>query len=117
MPHTDFRAAVQGSNEIEITVTGRASGRAISLPIWFVVDGSTLYLIPVKGSDTQWYKNLCKTPSIRLQARGKTLTAHARFLTNQAQLDQVLEKFRNKYGKNVKSYYPKYDVAVEIPLE
>lgn len=117
MPHTDFRTAVQGSNEIEITVTGRSSDLPISLPIWFAVDGNTLYLIPVKGSETEWYKNLRKTPSIRLQARGKTLTAHARFLTDQAQLDQVLEKFRDKYGRNVKSYYPRYDVAVEVSLD
>jgi hypothetical protein len=40
-----------------------------------------------------------------------------RFLTDQAHLDQVLEKFRDKYGRNVKSYYPKYDVAVAVPLE
>jgi hypothetical protein len=47
----------------------------------------------------------------------ETLTANARILTDQAQLDKVLEKFRAKYGRNVKSYYPKYDVAVEIPLQ
>lgn len=98
-------------------MTGRSSGRPLSLPIWFALDGNTLYLIPVKGSDTEWYKNLRKTPSIRLQARGKTLTASARFLTDQARLDQVIGKFRDKYGRNVKSYYPKYDVAVEVPLE
>ena len=117
MAHTDFRNALQNDNTIEISVTGRTSGRPISLPIWFAVDGDTLYLIPVKGSDTEWYKNLRKTPTIQLSARGKTFTANARILSNQAQLDQVLEKFRDKYGRNVKSYYPKYDVAVEVPLE
>ena len=117
MAHTDFRTALQGANEIEITVTGRTSGRSLTYPIWFAVDGDKLYLIPLKGSDTEWYKNLRKRPSIRLASRGKTLTASPRFLTDQEQLDQVLEKFRAKYGRNVKSYYPKYDVAVEVPLE
>jgi deazaflavin-dependent oxidoreductase (nitroreductase family) len=117
MTQTDFRNALQNDNIIEITVTGRTSGRPISLPIWFAVDGDKVYLIPVKGSDTEWYKNVRKTPTLRLSTRGKTLAASARILTDQAQLDQVLEKFRNKYGRNVKSYYPKYDVAVEIPLE
>jgi deazaflavin-dependent oxidoreductase (nitroreductase family) len=117
MAHTDFSSALQGINEVEITVTGRSSGRSLSYPIWFAVDGDKLYLIPVKGSDTEWYKNVRKTPTIHLEARGKTLTASARFLTDEAQLDTVLEKFRAKYGRNVKSYYPKYDVAVEVPLE
>jgi deazaflavin-dependent oxidoreductase (nitroreductase family) len=117
MAHTDFRTGLQSANEIEITVTGRTSGRSLSYPVWFALEGEKLYLIPVRGSDTDWYKNLRKTPTIRLQARGKTLTASARFLTDEAQLDKVLEKFRDKYGRNVKSYYPKLDVAVEVPLE
>ena len=116
MAQTDFRTALQGSNEIKITVTGRTSGRSLTYPVWFALEGDKLYLLPVRGSDTDWYKNLCKTPTIRLEARGKTLTASARFLTDQAQLDKILEKFRDKYGRNVKSYYPKLDVAVEVPL-
>jgi hypothetical protein len=44
--------------QIKISVTGRKSGRAISIPVWFVLEGEKLYLLPVQGSDTQWYKNL-----------------------------------------------------------
>ena len=116
MAQTDFRTALQGSNEIEITVTGRTSGRSLTYPVWFALEGDKLYLIPVKGSDTEWYKNLRKRPSIRLEARGKTFTTSARLLTDQAQIGEVLEKFRDKYGRNVQSYYPKLDVAVEVPL-
>src|SRR5437660_11044886 len=78
MAQTDFRTALQGSNEIEITVTGRTSGRSLTYPVWFALDGDKLYLIPVKGSDTDWYKNLRKTPAIRLQASGKTFTTRPR---------------------------------------
>src|SRR3989440_254084 len=99
MARTNFSSAVQGINEIEITVTGRTSGRSLSYPIWFALDSEKLYLIPVKGSDTEWYKNVRKTPTIRLAARGKTLTASARLITDEAQLDKILEKFRDKYGR------------------
>ena len=117
MARTDFSSAVQRTNEIEITVTGRMSGRSFSYPVWFILEGEKLSLLPGKGSETDWYKNVRKTPTIRLEAHGKTFTASARFLTDEAQLDTVLEKFRDKYGRNVKSYYPKYDIAVEVPLE
>ena len=118
MAQIDFRTTLQGSNEIEITVIGRTSGRSLTYPVWFALDGDKLYLIPVKGSDTDWYKNLRKTPTIRLEARGKTFTASTpRILTDEAQIGKILEKFRDKYGKNVKSYYPRLDVAVEVPLE
>ncbi len=116
MARTDFRTALQGANEIEITVTGRTSGRSLTYPVWFALEGDKLYLLPVKGSDTDWYKNLRKTPTIRLAARGKTFTTSARLLTDEAQIGKALEKFRDKYGRNVKSYYPKLDVAVEVPL-
>lgn len=117
MTSTDFRAGVQSDNLIEITVMGRTSGRPITLPIWFALDSNTLYLIPVKGSDTEWYKNLLKTSTLTLSAHGKTWATSVRFLTDEAQLAQILDLFRDKYGSNVKSYYPKYDVAVEVPLE
>ena len=32
MAQTDFRAVLQGSNELDITVTGRTSGRSLYLP-------------------------------------------------------------------------------------
>ena len=86
---------------------------------WIIVntlDGNKLYLIPVKGSGTGWYNNVRKTPTIRMAARGKTFTTSVRLLTDEAQIGKVLEKFRDKYGGNVKSYYPKLDVAVEVPL-
>ncbi len=93
MAQTDFRTALQSSNELEITVTGRTSGRSLTYPVWFALEGDKLYLIPVRGSDTEWYKNLRKRPSIRLEARGKTLTTSARLLTDEAQIGKVLEKF------------------------
>jgi len=54
------------SRELTITVTGRKSGKKISNPVWFVLDGEKLYLLPFYSSDTQWYKNVLKKPSIRI---------------------------------------------------
>lgn len=101
------------SSELNITVTGRKSGRAITIPIWFVLQDDTLYLLPVHGSETQWYKNALENPSIRIEAKD----AHAEFeavpVTNTAQISAIVEKFRSKYGVgNVKKYYSKFDVAI-----
>ncbi len=117
MVQTDFRTALQGTNEIEITVTGRRSGRSLSYPVWFVLEGEKLDLIPVRGSDTDWYKNLRKTLTIRLTARGKTFTTSATLITDATKVREAVEKFRDKYGaRQVKAYYSKLDVAVEVPL-
>ena len=99
--------------EINIIVTGRKSGRPISVPIWFVFEDDKLYLLPVKGSDTQWYKNVLKNPSIRIEARGAEAELKAVPVTDAKQISSGVEKFRTKYGVgDVKKYYSKFDVAV-----
>ncbi|MGA2697334.1 MAG: nitroreductase/quinone reductase family protein [Terriglobales bacterium] len=103
-------------SEIHITVTGRKSGRAISIPIWFVFDDATLYLLPVKGSDTQWYKNLLNNPSIQIEAKGSEAAFQAVLITDAKQVLSVVEKFRAKYADDVKKYYSKFDVAVMVRM-
>ena len=99
--------------QLTITVTGRKSGRAISIPVWFVLEGDKLYLLPVQGSDTQWYKNALKNPAIRIDARGAGAELQAVPVTDAPQVSSVIEKFRAKYGAgDVKKYYSKFDVAV-----
>jgi len=106
------------ASEIEITVTGRKSGRTISLPIWFVWEDGKLYLLPVKGSDTQWYKNVLNRPSMRIEAGGAGAEVQAVPVTDAAQVKSVVEKFRAKYGSgDVKKYYSKFDVAVITQIE
>jgi hypothetical protein len=51
MGNEGFNQALESSREIELTVTGRTSGREISIPVWFVQEGDKLYLVPVRGSD------------------------------------------------------------------
>ena len=42
MANEEFSQALESSREIELTVTGRKSGREISIPVWFVRDGDKL---------------------------------------------------------------------------
>jgi deazaflavin-dependent oxidoreductase (nitroreductase family) len=103
--------------QIEITVIGRTSGNTISIPVWFVLDGEKLYLLPVQGSETQWYRNVLKNPSIRVEARGVGAKFQATPITNAKAVKSVVEEFREKYGaKDVKKYYSRFDVAVAVEL-
>ena len=91
----------------------RKSGRTVSIPVWFVLEGEKLYLLPVQGSDTQWYKNVLQNSSIRIDARGVGAKFRAIPVTDATTVKPVVEKFREKYGaKDVKKYYSKFDVAV-----
>src|SRR5437764_532057 len=102
--------------EVEITVTGRRSGRDRSLLVWFVQEADRLYLLPLKGTDTEWYRNILKESTIRLAIGGVEATATATPTTDAAKVSEVVEKFRAKHGGDVERYYEKFDAAVEVPL-
>jgi deazaflavin-dependent oxidoreductase (nitroreductase family) len=104
--------------EINITVTGRKSGRTISIPVWFVFEDDKLYLLPVQGSDTQWYKNVLNNPMIRIGAQGAEAQVKVVLVTDATEVSSVVEKFRAKYGTNdVKKYYSKFDVAIVAQVQ
>jgi deazaflavin-dependent oxidoreductase (nitroreductase family) len=104
-------------HEIKLSVTGRKSGRTISNPVWFAFEGDTLYLVPVKGSDTQWYKNVLHDPKIRVDARDASAELKAVVISDPKQVESVVDRFRAKYGAgDVKKYYSKLDVAVRAHI-
>src|SRR5271166_953630 len=104
--------------QITIGVIGRKSGRKITVPVWFVFESSnTLYLLPVQGSDTQWYKNVLHNPRMRIAANGKGRVFRATPTTDPKAVQHVVEAFRAKYtARDVKKYYSKFDVAVRVNL-
>ena len=112
-----FKDQLSRYREIKVTVTGRKSGRPISNPVWFVVEDDSLYLLPVEGSDTQWYKNMLKNATIGIEAHGTNEKSRAVPITVAKEVASVVEKFRAKYGaKDVKKYYSKFDVAVLVKM-
>jgi len=107
-----LKSHLSTDREITITVTGRKTGRAIPVLVWFALDDSTLWLLPVNGSDTQWYHNVLKSPSIRINAGRSQADFQGVPVTDPTQVSAVVEKFRDKYGDSGLKYYSKLDVAV-----
>jgi hypothetical protein len=56
MAADELKSALQDANEVELTVTGRKSGNESSRPIWFVLEGDKLLLLPVNGTESNWYR-------------------------------------------------------------
>ncbi len=108
------------ASEIRLSVKGRKSGRDIPRPVWFVHEGNTLYLLPVQGSDTNWYKNFLVDPTLKISVNGgggEEILLRGKPITESSRVDDIVRKFKSKYGEgDVKRYYPKTDVAVEVPL-
>lgn len=113
----DLKDRLSRYRQLKISVIGRKSGCTISVPVWFVMEEDKLYLLPVQGSETQWYKNVLKNPKIRVDARGAEAELKAVPITDAKQVSSLVEKFRKKYGAgDVKKYYSNFDVAVAADL-
>jgi hypothetical protein len=113
----DLRQALDEADEIELTVTGRVSGKPSTRPVWFVHDERRLWLLPISGTASQWFKNVLGNPTIRLAVDGVEITAPAKPITDPATVEEVAERFRKKYGAaDVKRSYSKLNAAVEVPL-
>ena len=117
MSKADLSKRLDRVNEIRLSVKGRKSGKDIPRPVWFVHEGNKIYLLPVNGSDTEWYKNALKNPTITLSANDDSFTAEVKPITDPARVKEVVAKFRAKYGDDdVEKYYSKFDVAAEVTL-
>ncbi len=113
----DLKDRLSRYRQIKLSVVGRKTGRAISIPVWFVLEVDKLYLLPVQGSQTQWYKNVLQNPSVRIDARGTEAKFRAAPITAAKAVASVVEKFREKYGaEDVKKYYSNFDVAILVEI-
>ena len=75
-----------------------------------------MYLLPVVGSETQWYQDVLTNPQITIAVRVKKLNARATTLSDNAQVARVVDLFRAKHGADVERLYSKFDVAVAVPV-
>jgi hypothetical protein len=110
--------ALNRDREIELIVKGRKSGKNLPRPVWFVLRGKELLLLPVTGTDSQWYKNILRDPQVKISSNRQSFNGRLRAITEKGQVEEVIELFRGKYGaSDVKRYYPKPNVAASLLLD
>src|SRR6476646_4421739 len=85
--------------ELTLSVKGRKSGRDIARPVWFVHEGNTLFLLPVQGSNTNWYKNLLVDPTLKISVNGVETPARGKPITDSDRVDDIVRKFISKYSE------------------
>jgi deazaflavin-dependent oxidoreductase (nitroreductase family) len=117
MAADDFAKALKRRRQISITVTGRRSGRGITIPVWFVADDHALWLLPVNGSKTQWFRNLKRNRALTVQAGAHRQDLRGRLIQSPGAMSLVLRQFREKYTpEQITRWYSGLDVAVQIAL-
>ena len=88
---------VASESTVEITTTGRKSGKAHTKPIWFVYDQGHLYLQSGKGKKSDWYQNLKKNPQMTFTIGSVSFTGKAKFIDDQKETERIHSLFSTKY--------------------
>ena len=117
MGSKDFADALAGEDEVQITVVKSGDGKRRTLPIWFVVEGTTLQLLPMYGLKTHWFRDLERIGSMEVRAKDERRRVAPRIVRDPAVVDEVKKRFSRKYGAaDVRRYYPTAEIALEISL-
>ena len=88
---------VADQSTVELTTTGRTSGKVHTKPIWFVYDQGHLYLQSGKEGKTDWYQNLKKNPQMTLKIGAVTASGKAKFINDAKEAERIHELFSKKY--------------------
>lgn len=110
-----------GEQYCYLTTTGRVSGNAHEIEIWFGVDGDTLYLLSGGGEGSDWVKNLRRTPAVRLRIDDTTLRGVARAVDAASEEDALArrlltEKYQPGYERDL-SDWRRTALPVAVDLE
>jgi hypothetical protein len=68
-----------------------------SVNLWFVSQGSRLWVASVGGDISTWAGNMLADPRVRLRIDGKLYERKAERVTEQAELDEVVVLYKTKY--------------------
>ena len=65
-----------------LTTRGRVTGDDHEIEIWYVRDGSTLFMLAGAGERSDWVRNLQVEPAVRVRIDDVTYAARGRVVTD-----------------------------------
>ena len=74
-----------------LTTTGRVTGRPHTIEIWFALHGHTLYMLSGGGANSDWVKNLLRTPEVTVCIKGVHFAGRGR-IVGQAEEDALARR-------------------------
>ena len=93
----DQLRGIDALSEVELSTTGRRSGQARTVTIWFVRDGERVYVQSGKEGKTDWYRNVIANPAVTLRFGALRLRGRALAVEDAGEAERVHGLFEQKY--------------------
>jgi deazaflavin-dependent oxidoreductase (nitroreductase family) len=92
-----------------LTTTGRRTGKAHRIEIWFAIAEGRMYMLSGGGDRADWVKNIRKQPNVRVQVGSQSTAARARVARAGQEDQRARELLDGKYmgwkqGKRLSSW-------------
>ena len=81
-----------------LTTTGRVSGRARRIEIWFAIVDRTLYMLSGGRDRSDWVRNLQKTPEVSVEIGVDMFEGRARIVDNEDEDQRARRLVHDKYA-------------------
>ena len=81
---------------LQLTTLGRKTGKRHTVPIWFLIDGNTVYLATMRMR-RNWPRNIIKNGHVELDIGGTVFTGRAKRIVDAKRLEHVKALLRQKY--------------------
>ena len=106
-----------------LTTRGRVTGRPHTIEIWFALNGPTLYMMAGARTDSDWVRNLQRTPAVSVRIRDREFDGPARVVDAASEEDALarrllLAKYRPGYSGDLSDWGANaLPVAVELGVD
>ncbi|MGH9196941.1 MAG: nitroreductase family deazaflavin-dependent oxidoreductase [Acidimicrobiia bacterium] len=100
-PDADDSVALGTESFCYLTTSGRKTGKAHEIEIWFALDGSTAYMLS-GASRSDWVRNLTKNPQVSIRIGGRTFSGNARVVSEPSEDERARELVWAKYQPSYK---------------
>ncbi|MEA2515082.1 MAG: hypothetical protein QOJ59_4571 [Thermomicrobiales bacterium] len=104
-----------------LETTGRVTGKAHEIEIWYAARGSTLYLLSGGGDRADWVKNLRKEPRVRVRIEGRVFIGKAAVILGtheeQTAREAVVAKYYGWRGGPLPNDWAREALPVAVRLD
>jgi deazaflavin-dependent oxidoreductase (nitroreductase family) len=94
-----------------IEVKGRKSGQAISVPVNYIRDGNTLWVISLRRR--KWWRNLIGGAAVNVRLAGRDSKGRGRAITDAAEVGDGLQSYFRLASRYAKYFGVKLNAAGE----
>lgn len=90
-------ARIGNASTVEITTTGRKTGKPHARPVWFVVEDGKIVVQAGKEGKSDWYRNLKKNPTVTVRQGEYQFRTRAVPVEDAKRVDAIHQLFLKKY--------------------